>query len=99
MIVDAIVRIRNIDKNNSRVEIFTSKFQHGQPIILLHNKYKNSSIKLVTGWSDIPNVAPITINGSSIPDSEIGKCNLTRGMFLASVNDNTIYVVTPESLM
>jgi len=99
MKVNAIVKVRSLGKIGKRVEVFAPRFKEGTPVISLHEMYKDLPVKLVTGWKDIPQDTPVTVNGSIIPDDQVGKCPLARGMFLSSFGDNTIYVVVPAILL
>lgn len=99
MIVDAIVRTRNIDNKIKRVEVYSPKFKFGTPIFILNEEFINRPVKLITGWSDIKIEIPVAINGGIIPDNQVGICQLTRGMFVTVFNDVNVYIVIPEVLI
>lgn len=99
MIIDAVVKIKGVSKNVNCVEVYIPRYKFGQPILTISGAYEGRPVKLITGWSDIKTESPVTINGSIIKDDHIGKCVLSRGMFLTSFGDNNVYVVVPETLL
>ena len=99
MIVNATIKVKQIDKSTRKVEVYSPSFSHGAPLLTLPGQYEGVPVKLVTGWADIPQQTPMTINGGIINDSVVGKCQLARGMFLTAFGDSTVYVVTPAQLL
>lgn len=100
MIVDAIVKTRNINKNTKRIEIYSPRFQNGKPLMIIGSEHEDKKIKLVTCWSDIPQSPKMAINGCSMRSEDIGKCSLLRGMCVTcEIRNDTIYIVTHESFL
>ena len=99
MILDAIVKVRNIDKDRQRVEVYSPRYPKAKPLMTLSDKYIGRPIKFVTSWDDIPVKCPVTMNGSVVPDEIVGKCNLARGMCVGCDGDDTIYIMMPKQLI
>jgi hypothetical protein len=100
MIADAIVKLKNIDKNTQVVEIYSQKFRFGKPILTLSSQHANRPVKLITGWDDMPKLElPVTINGGIVKEAVVGSCNLSRGMHISGFGDDTIYVVIAPSML
>jgi hypothetical protein len=101
MIVDAVVTVRNVNKNVKRLDVYSPKFQQGRPIFGLTADYEGRPVKLVTGWSDIPLSEPVRINGteSQYGDELTNKVTLTRGMTIECANDENVYVCVPEVMI
>ena len=59
MIVDAVVQIKNIDRNIKRIEVRSPKYPKGEMLIALPMKYEHKKIKLFTDKNDIVTKIPI----------------------------------------
>lgn len=98
MLVDAVTKKRNIDKNTSRIDVFNPRFKF-RALISLNIKYHGSSVKLFTQWSDIKNKV-ISINDNKISDStKMKDIPLVRGMIVVCESDENVYVYMPERLV
>lgn len=99
MIVDAIVKVRNLDKDKKRIEVYSPKYPMANPLMVLNSMHEGKPVKFVTCWDDIPVKTPITFNGSAIPDDIVCKCHIHRGVCVGCKDDDTIYIMMPERLI
>ena len=100
MIIDAVVKKVNIDKDHQRLEVLSPKYSSGQPLAYLPATHDGRPVKFITGWEDITNKnKPFMINGGIIQDGLIGNSTLIRGMTVETTNDTTIYIVMDPSLL
>ena len=103
MIVEAISKRTNLDKDNARIDVFNPRFKF-RPLMSIDIKYAYKKVKLFTSWDDIPNDKCITVNDNKMPKNK--KPNvLVRGMLVCCgdncdccVGENTVFIYMPEEL-
>jgi len=99
VIIDAVVKKVQIDKDNQRLEVLSPKYSSGQPLAFLSTVDEGRPVKFITGWEDVlDKKKPFKINGGTIQDGLIGNSTLIRGMTIEADGDNTIYIVMDPSL-
>lgn len=62
MIVDADIKVRNIDHDIRRIEVRSPKYPKGNMLIALPMKYEHKKIKLFTDKKDIMTKIPLSYN-------------------------------------
>ena len=99
MIIDAIMRMVTIDKDNKRLELFSPKYPEAKALMYLNPSYEGKKVQFITGWEDLSGKRPpFTINGGAIDNKLVGTSTLVRGMCI-ECNDGIVYIVMDPSLL
>jgi len=98
MLVDAVTKKKNIDKNTSRIDVFNPRFRF-RSLISLNIKYDGLPVKLFTDWSDIKNKVSKINDNVILETTKIKDIPLVRGMIVVCESDDAIYVYMPERLV
>lgn len=104
MIVDAKIKITNIDKDRVRLDLFIPQFKF-QPLMFVHVGFKDRSIKFFSERKDLPNKC-ITIHKSVIDKVSKNEIPLIRGAIYrcghrcdCCEEEESVYIYMPQHVL
>jgi len=104
MIVEARTKRTNIDKDNSRLDLFLPRFKH-QPLMSVHIGFEGRPIKFFSELKDLPKKC-ITIHKSIVNKTNRKKTPLIRGAIYrcgyrceCCEEEAAVYIYMPEQVI